>query len=62
VDEPAEHGRGAIGAVGGEPLRIEAEALLRAFDHSACSAYASGEGRLVRKHFGVQLFAFVIRQ
>jgi hypothetical protein len=24
--------------------------------------YSSGEGLLVRKHFGVQLFAFVIRQ
>ena len=38
MHQPGEHLGRAIGAVGGQPLRLEAEAILGALDHGACRA------------------------
>jgi hypothetical protein len=38
LDQPAQHRRGAIGAVGDQPLGVEAEAVHRAIDHGARGA------------------------
>ena len=49
LDEPAQHRRGAVGAVGDQPLGVEAEAVHRAVDHGARGAdlrLADGARRL----------------
>ena len=38
MNQPGEHLGRAVGAVGGQPFRVEAEAILGAVDHGACRA------------------------